>query len=56
MLEVLRAAMERKKKVPSERAMKSESKIGAKSDIQFYSRLPIKKSNSELQTNAVPKK
>ena len=32
-------------KVPSERAMKTESETGVKSDTPFCSRLPIKKTN-----------
>ena len=44
---VLKAAMERKRKVPSERAMKTESETGVKSDTPFCSRLPIEKTNSE---------
>ena len=35
-----------KRKVPSERAMKTESETGVKSDTPFCSRLPIKKTNS----------
>ena len=36
-----------KRKVPSERAMKTESETGVKSDTPFCSRLPIEKTNSE---------
>ena len=35
--------------VPSERAMKTESETGVKSDTPFFSRLPIEKTNSEEQ-------
>ena len=43
----LKAAMERKRKVPSERAIKTESEAGVKSDAPFCSRLPIEKTNSD---------
>ena len=42
---VLKAAMERKKK-GTERAIKTESETGVKSDTPFCSWLPTKKTNS----------
>ena len=52
MLVVLKAAMERKRKVPSERAIKIESETGVKSDTPFCLRLPIEKTNSALDVIA----
>ena len=37
-----------KRKVPSERAMKTKSETSVKSDTPFCSRLPIEKTNSDL--------
>ena len=45
---VLKAVMERKRKVSSERAMKIESETGVKSDTPFCLRLPVEKTNSAL--------
>ena len=36
-----------KRKVPSQRAIKTESETGVKSDTPFCSRLPVEKTNSE---------
>ena len=37
------------RKVPSERAMKTETETGVKSDTPFCLQLPIKKTNSDRQ-------
>ena len=50
MLVVLKAAMERKRKVPPERAVKTESETGLKSDTPFCSQLTIEKTNSEAHS------
>ena len=48
MLVALKGAMEReKRKVPSERAIKTEAEIGVKSDTPFCSQVPIEKTNSD---------
>ena len=46
---MLKLPWREKRKVPPERAMKTESETGVKSDTPFCLQLPIKKTNSDRQ-------